>query len=1195
MSISGPKLILNNDISSSLKSLLSHIDSNGSSHSFIDQDVTINSDPTFNSITLSNTNFTINNQAVTLGYFLDEGSSASVAGGVFISGNSYNAFSDNLTIFVTNNVLSLSTSLAGNGLTGSFPISVQPDTSSIEINSNQLRIASGTAGNGITGGSGTALSLQPDTSSTELSSNELRVASGVAGNGLSGGGGSDLVVQTDTNSIEINSNQLRIASGIAGNGITGGSGTALSLQPDTTSTELNSNELRIASGVAGNGLTGGSGSDLVVQTDTNSIEINTNQLRISSGIAGNGITGGSGTALSLQPDTTSTELSSNELRIASGVAGNGLGGGSGSDLVVQTDTNSIEINTNQLRIASGIAGNGITGGSGTALSLQPDTTTTELSSNQLRIASGVAGGGLIGGSGSDIEVGQGTGITVNASDISVNSNQSHVTQLGNLTSLVVTGNVSLNSNLVVRGESDVINGNVVGSGVLLKNPGEELYYTTVTEGLNRLSLNGGKIYVNTTSEFISALSSISGTGGIIELAPRTFEVTTTAFSVPSDTIIQGKSQGSTVLRKAQTNNTINILELDSNTVVRNLTIDCNNQENGNIIGNAHGIYYEGGKSKILIDSIEVKNFGDTVIPLFGGDNTNTTTDLTIQNSNVSSSISTGNIIYGNYENSRIIDSYFRKPEGGFFKSGQVLSNVSILSNFIEANVQSRVDTIGNCSLTISKNTFHGSSIDINSLNTGTTGATAEISVTDNYFDSERGAQILTLLGSNTSCNYRVSSNYFKGDYRLIHNNGTVNYSTVDSNMFNRKDVNEIEPVMDLTTLSNAFISANVIKNSNVSANCIIYDTLDSGCVLSKNFATEYKSDPDFISGTADIYYITTTTATTCYIGYLNVASKGHRIELILQTDGGDLTLRPYHFINGDKLTFDTVGDRCVLEWDGYSWVLVNKSGGEIEIETISNVAITNIDTISTVKSQISRESEVFKFSGTFEVTPNTTSTTTDFTFDLPANFSLTANTDFIGLSSGYNIDDNDISDLFVRGNTDGNRSNVYCSFTSVGDVKKHNINIMGYYPGNILVPGQILEQRFIQGSGSVLSVPTSATEFNGTQASFTFDSQHEIMIIETNLAFYHNGEQDYVGAYFYKDSTEIYSTFTGMPDVSATLFRNFFTGFSDRPGTGTFEYNIGTIGQVSGTSINQSRIWVKYTRMYLPISKTRIESNNWTF
>lgn len=1039
----GPRVSVSNNLNRSIPGAISHITSDGSSHSYIDQDVTINSEPTFFSIQLSNTTVTGNSEAVTLGYL--SGGTISAGIGLFVSEGRLNARTDNVTLSIVNNTISIGNNIAGAGLTGTFPISVLTDNVSIEIGSNGLQVASGATGPGLTGGSGVPVSVLTDNTSIEIDSNTLRINTSAAGDGLTGGGGSAFAVSVDSSSIEIDSGQIRLASGIAGAGLTGGSGVALSVTTDNSSLEINSGTVRVSSGAAGNGLAGGSGVPLAVSVDNQSMEIESGVIRIASGAvaSGGGLSGGSGVALAVVPDGVSVEIASNQLRIGSGIAGDGLSGGSGTPLSVQTDSSTLEISSNQIRVGSGAAGDGLAGGSGTALSVQTDSSTLEISGGQVRLASGAAGNGLIGGSGSPLAVGAGTGITVNTDDIELNVSQTGITQLGILQELTVTANTAFNSNLTVLGES-TIGQELVVNGVKLKNLEAPFYYNSVSEALNRLSLNNRKYFVNNSTELISALSVLGSVGGgVVELAPATFEVVSSAFSVPNGVTLQGNREHS-VIKKAQTNNNINIIELGSNTVIRNLTIDCNQQENTSIIGNAYGIYFD-GKSRVCLDNLSIKNFGPGVIPFFGG--VNTTEKLQIIDCSVTTPVSTGGTVFiGNLEDSLIRDNRIRIPEGAFIGQSQTFSNVEISSNEIASNVNSGINTIGNCFIQIYRNDFSGAPINIQNVNTGTTGAVAKINYTENDHHQGNGPKVLTVLGSNSETILNFSSNYFNGDYSVIHNNGIIRSSSISNNYFDRSSATSVTTPAFTLDSANCAIQNNLIVMGNVESVGFQVNTSASVSSIGKNYILETPINPSSLSGVADVYSITTTTATSTTLGDLNKESRGHRIEITLTTDGGDLTVTPTSFLNGNLILFNTAGDRAFLTWDGNCWFVSELSGAQVQITDTSNVGGTNVDTISTVRAKHSRDSGMNLFNGAFNIITNSAIATTNFTFKLPSQSVLSSNSSVKCFAMGYNEVGTDISDLFARGNTDGTNSNIFCSFTSIGGTTNvHTVMVSVYY------------------------------------------------------------------------------------------------------------------------------------------------------
>ena len=93
----------------------------------------------------------------------------------------------------------------------------------------------------------------------------------------------------------------------------------------------------------------------------------------------------------------------------------------GNTLDVAVDGTTIEVNADALRIAATAAGSGLTGGGGSALAVNVDSTTIEINSDTVRIAATAAGDGLTGGGGSALAVGAGTGISVTANAVAIDT------------------------------------------------------------------------------------------------------------------------------------------------------------------------------------------------------------------------------------------------------------------------------------------------------------------------------------------------------------------------------------------------------------------------------------------------------------------------------------------------------------------------------------------------------------------------------------------------------------------------------------------------------------------------------------------------------------------------------------------------------------------------------------------------------
>lgn len=102
--------------------------------------------------------------------------------------------------------------------------------------------------------------------------------------------------------------------------------------------------------------------------------------------------------------------------------GNSVYGADGTTLTLSGTTFSITAGgVGATQLAASVAGNGLAGGAGTALSVNVDGTTIEISADALRIAATAAGAGLTGAGGAALAVGAGTGISVAADAVSVDT------------------------------------------------------------------------------------------------------------------------------------------------------------------------------------------------------------------------------------------------------------------------------------------------------------------------------------------------------------------------------------------------------------------------------------------------------------------------------------------------------------------------------------------------------------------------------------------------------------------------------------------------------------------------------------------------------------------------------------------------------------------------------------------------------
>jgi hypothetical protein len=364
------------------------------------------------------------------------------------------------------------------------------DNSSIEVNgSNQLRISSNSLGTGLSGGSGTSISV--NASQTQITSvgsltSLIVVGSLTAQSGLSANSnnitnvaspltGTDAVNRNYVNSLVTNSAGIALSANLQ----------ILNVNVDGSSITVNgNNELQISTGALGTGLSGGNGT---------AISVNSSQTQITS--VGT-LTSLTVSGVTLVTNTTeSNSLITGALRVAGGVAitkklqvGGYLYALSGlsanSNVISSVSTPLADTDASNKKYVDDnitIAGNALSSSSVT-LNVNVDGNSIEINgSNQLRISSGALGTGLSGGSG-----------TV----ISVNASQTQITSVGTLTSLNVSGNLTVTSTedssdyttgaLQVAGGLNVKKNVMMGSVLNLTNTTDA---TTVNSGV--LLVSGG--------------------------------------------------------------------------------------------------------------------------------------------------------------------------------------------------------------------------------------------------------------------------------------------------------------------------------------------------------------------------------------------------------------------------------------------------------------------------------------------------------------------------------------------------------------------------------------------------------------------------------------------------------------------------------------------------------------------------------
>jgi len=1037
---------LNNDLitNSEAYRMITHMHSNGNSHSFIDQSLTTTSQPILGNVTISNTSVLTNNSVITKNYVVDN--SPTDSGSAFLVNNMIGfLYTDNTTIEISSNQLSIVSGIAGAGLTGGtlgVPLSVVTDNTSLEIDSNQIRLASGAvdAAGGILGGSGTTLSVNVDNNSLEIDSNQIRLASGFVGNGLTGGSGTPLSVVTDNSSLEIDSNQIRLGSGAlnAAGGILGGSGTTLSVNVDNNSLEINANQIRLASGFVGSGLTGGSGTPLSVNVDNTSLEIDSNQIRLASGAlnAAGGILGGSGTTLSVNVDNNSLEIDSNQIRLASGFVGSGLTGGSGTPLSVVTDNTSLEVDSNQVRLGSGAlnAAGGILGGSGTALSVNVDNNSLEINSNQLRLASGFIGSGLSGGSGTPLSVGAGTGIVV-GSDISTNTVNSGITTVGTLNDLSVFGSTTLNSNLVVSGDT-VIQGNLTGNGLNIVS--ESLTtFDSILGGINEIT--EGVYYANTIQEVNEYLST-AVSGDTVQLAPHTFlfEGSSNTFVVPDGVNVKGY-KGLTKLRRDSTNTNIRIYRLNGNSVISDQIVDCNYTGNSLAAGEGPGsnyatVYLENTRN-ITFKDVEFEDIGSKSHFFYtesdsGNSVYNITLD-TITANNVFGSTPLINADGGGVTDLTLINSKLIDSELITLLSGSTVLSGNLTVKYNELLVDTFATSSGIQLICSDPNTY--------------------VEITDNKLKGETALILISAKRGNisrnkltgyiilNSCeNIKISDNLIKiGDRdsnyitSFSSSNCVISFNDFVSGDNFSYGLGFTGTNLDYQIISNTMRTEN--NRSTFDSLTAVGVSLDSNFYIQGNDFIEDTTNPsgDF-AGFSNKYNITLTSSSSCGLSDLPRINSGHRLEFetVNISNGTTFTLTPDSFVSGTSLEFSSNGSSAILEWKLEEWEVISLTGDIKLTTTDTPIGVTNIDSVVSTNNETVLLSGLRSYRSNYVLRPNTTVTKSTFSFRPPGDQVITSNNDVVGVATGYSGSEG-LNNMYIRG--DATSGNVHCSFTSTGD------------------------------------------------------------------------------------------------------------------------------------------------------------------
>lgn len=468
--------------------------------------------------------------------------------------------------------------LAGAGLTKTgTTLSVNVDGTSIQIHTDgKLRVASGIAGTGLTGGSGLPLSVNSNQPGivTLGALTTLNVVGAVSfsaaftadrislTNNATIGGTLTVTGSSAFARVTLSSTDDALSLGSGSLILAGGLSVSKSVQLGGT---LNMNSQRIVNLVsplsgnepatksytdslivsAGAGLNK-SGTIIAAQVDTSSIEVSaTNNLRVASGIAGLGLTGGSGVALSVnasQPQITAVGTLSS-LNVSGAVTfTSGLNAGGARIVSIGTPTVATDAANKGYTDAYVVAGTGLvktTTASNATLSVdsaQPGITSLGVL-NSLTVTGLVtspavptAAEHLTNKAYVDAKFvfTAGTGLALNGSQLSVNPTLTHVTSVGSLSSLTVTGPASITGNVTASaGPSDPAH---------LSNKAYVDGYIIAGTGLSKSSgSTSATISVNPAQPQITSVGTLSTltVSGAATLSTASFTGNVTASTAPS--------------------------------------------------------------------------------------------------------------------------------------------------------------------------------------------------------------------------------------------------------------------------------------------------------------------------------------------------------------------------------------------------------------------------------------------------------------------------------------------------------------------------------------------------------------------------------------------------------------------------------------------------------------------------------------
>ena len=568
MSFTGPRINLNSSIldTTSLGFALEHVDSNGSSHGFINQDVTTNASPSFDSLSLNGGRLTL----------LGTPTASTDA-------TTKNYVDNTITGLQTKESVRATTTVAGT-LTTDFANTDIIDGVTLDTG-DRILIKDQAAGveNGIyvvaETGSPSRSADMPDGSNAR--SVYVLVEEGTAfadvGFVCTNDAGSDLV---GTDALVFGRFSEIVNAGAGLDKVA----TTLSVNVDGTTIEIISNTLQanIAT-LAGDGLIE-VGQGMAVNVDGVTIDIANDSITANTAtLAGDGLLV-SGSGLAVNVDATTIEIVSDGLQFAAGAAGPGLirDTANGNALAVNVDGVTINIVDGALTGAQLItAGTGLVD-TANVFSVNVDGVTinvTDTGAMQANIAT-LAGNGLL-------EVGPGMAINTDGVTIELVNDSIQA----NIATLAGDGLISVGQGMAVNVDS--VNIIIENDGIRLAgNLDTSFFSSNAVSAINEVGLGPRAFIVNNETDLRSAISSVASFGsGKILIQPGTITISSNpVINVPNNCAIMGCGPSSIL---EGTSSLIAIFEIShaSNVSIKDLTfVEVDNSVNSiDIVGNCENV------------------------------------------------------------------------------------------------------------------------------------------------------------------------------------------------------------------------------------------------------------------------------------------------------------------------------------------------------------------------------------------------------------------------------------------------------------------------------------------------------------------------------------------------------------------------------------------------------------------------------